>query len=43
MKSLDNKKSVTFQLSDKAIYKILEIISSEIKNTDDLELSIKFN
>ena len=33
-------KSITSQLSDEAIYQILEIIASEIDNIDDKELSI---
>ena len=33
-------KSITSQLSDDAIYQILEIIASEIDNIDDKELSI---
>ena len=33
-------KSITSQLSDNAIYQILEIIASEIDNIDDKELSI---
>ena len=33
-------KSITSQLSDDAIYQILEIIVSEIDDTDDKELSI---
>tara|TARA_B000000557_G_scaffold225272_1_gene195198 strand:- start:14 stop:139 length:126 start_codon:yes stop_codon:yes gene_type:complete len=33
--------SITSQLSDKAIYQILEIISSEIDNIDDKELVIQ--
>jgi len=33
-------KSITSQLSDDAIYQILEIIASEIDDTDDKELSI---
>ena len=32
--------SLTSQLSDDAIYQILEIIASEIDNIDDKELSI---
>ena len=32
--------SITSQLSDNAIYQILEIIASEIDNIDDKELSI---
>ena len=35
-------KSITSQLSDEAIYQILEIIASEIDNIDDKELSITF-
>tara|TARA_B100000214_G_scaffold291722_1_gene221421 strand:+ start:4468 stop:4590 length:123 start_codon:yes stop_codon:yes gene_type:complete len=33
-------KSITSQLSDEAIYQILEIIASEIDNIDDKELFI---
>ena len=33
-------KSITSQLSDDAIYQILEIIASEIDDIDDKELSI---
>ena len=33
-------KSITSQLSDNAIYQILEIIASEVDNIDDKELSI---
>ena len=33
-------KSITSQLSDDAIYHILEIIASEIDDTDDKELAI---
>ena len=33
-------KSITSQLSDEAIYLILEIIASEIDDIDDKELSI---
>ena len=33
-------KSITSQLSDEAIYQILEIIASEIDDIDDKELSI---
>ena len=33
-------KSITSQLSDDAIYQILEIIASEIDNIDDKELFI---
>ena len=33
-------KSITSQLSDNAIYQILEIIASEIDDIDDKELSI---
>ena len=33
-------KSITSQLSDKAIHQILNIIASEIDGIDDLELSI---
>ena len=33
-------KSITSQLSDNAIYQILEIIASEINDIDDKELSI---
>ena len=33
-------KSITSQLSDNAIYQILEIIASEIDNIDDKELVI---
>ena len=33
-------KYITSQLSDDAIYQILEIIASEIDNIDDKELSI---
>tara|TARA_A100001035_G_C27397135_1_gene326915 strand:- start:328 stop:447 length:120 start_codon:yes stop_codon:yes gene_type:complete len=33
-------KSITSQLSDDAIYQILEIIASEVDNIDDKELSI---
>lgn len=33
--------SITSQLSDKAIYQILEIIGSEIKDIDDKELVIQ--
>ena len=33
-------KSITSQLSDDAIYQILEIIASEIDNIDDKELLI---
>ena len=32
--------SITSQLSDNAIYQILEIIASEIDDIDDKELSI---
>ena len=32
--------SITSQLSDNAIYQILEIIASEIDSIDDKELSI---
>ena len=35
-------KSITSQLSDEAIYQILEIIASEIDDIDDKELSITF-
>ena len=35
-------KSITSQLSDAAIYQILEIIASEIDDIDDKELSITF-
>ena len=35
-------KSITSQLSDEAIYQILEIIASEIDGIDDKELSITF-
>ena len=33
-------KSITSQLSDNAIYQILEIIASEVDNIDDKELLI---
>ena len=33
-------KSITSQLSDDAIYQILEVIASEVDNIDDKELSI---
>ena len=36
-------KTVTSQLSDKAISQILEIIALEIDGIDDLELFIGFN
>ena len=36
-------KTVTSQLSDEAIYQILEIIALEIDGIDHLELSIGFN
>ena len=35
-------KSITSQLSDEAIYQILEIIASEIDGIDDKELNIEF-
>ena len=35
-------KSITSQLSDEAIYLILEIIASEIDDIDNKELSITF-
>ena len=34
--------SLTSQLSDEAIYQILEIIAAEIDDIDDKELSITF-
>ena len=34
--------SITSQLSDEAIYQILEIIASEIDGIDDKELQITF-
>jgi len=40
MKQISMTKSITSQLSDDAIYQILEIIASEIDNIDDKELSI---
>ena len=36
------EQSITSQLSDNAIYQILEIIASEIDNIDDKELVITF-
>ena len=40
MKQISMTKSITSQLSDDAIYQILEIIASEIDNIDDKELVI---
>ena len=40
MKQISMTKSITSQLSDDAIYQILEIIASEIDGIDDKELSI---
>ena len=40
MKQISMTKSNTSQLSDDAIYQILEIIASEIDDIDDKELSI---
>ena len=40
MKQISMTKSITSQLSDDAIYQILEIIASEVDNIDDKELSI---
>ena len=40
MKQISMTKSITSQLSDDAIYQLLEIIASEIDNIDDKELSI---
>ena len=40
MRAIVMTKSITSQLSDDAIYQILEIIASEIDNIDDKELSI---
>ena len=40
MKQINMTKSITSQLSDDAIYQILEIIASEIDDIDDKELSI---
>jgi len=40
MKQISMTKSITSQLSDEAIYQILEIIASEIDDIDDKELSI---
>ncbi len=40
MKQISMTKSITSQLSDDAIYQILEIIASEIDDIDDKELSI---
>ena len=40
MKQISMTKSITSQLSDDAIYQILEIIASEIDEIDDKELSI---
>ena len=40
MKQISMTKSITSQLSDDAIYQILEKIASEIDNIDDKELSI---
>ena len=40
MNKISMTKSITSQLSDDAIYQILEIIASEIDNIDDKELSI---
>ena len=40
MKQISMTKSITSQLSDDAIYQILEIIAAEIDNIDDKELSI---
>ena len=42
MKQISMTKSITSQLSDDAIYQILEIIASEIDDFDDKELSITF-
>ena len=39
--SINMSMSITSQLSDKAIYQILEIIGSEIKDIDDKELVIQ--
>ena len=36
-------KSITSQLSDEAIYQILEIIASEIDDIDYKEISITFD
>jgi len=41
-KKFNPNKSVTSQLSDEAIHKILNIISSELDEIDDLELFIVF-
>ena len=38
----DPKESVTRQLSDEAIHKIQNIISSELDGIDDLELGITY-
>ena len=41
-KQFDSNKSVTSQLSDEAIHEILNTISSELDEIDNLELFIKF-
>ena len=41
-KLFDSKKSVTSQLSDEAIHQILNTISSELDEIDNLELFIVF-
>ena len=41
-KKFNPNKSVTSQLSDEAIHKILNTISSELDEIDDLELFIVF-